>query len=395
MLMITQDFPPAVGGIQTYALELARRLATRCDALHVVCPAAPRSWREDRALGFPVHRVGGSSDALPLLAIPTVMRLVARERIEVVFHVQWQTALVGAVLRASGAIDKLVIAVHGKELLLQPLARHARLQRGYDRLRARLLEQADLVCPVSTFTSELLRTRVTAHARSLVVPNGVDAARLALGDGPAFRARHGLTSASLLVSVGRLVPRKGVDDVIRCMPRLLRQLPALQYVVVGQGPDAARLQALARELGVSSRVRLLGALDDSALRGCYAAADAVVLAARDEPESVEGFGLVLLEAAACGRPTIGTRAGGLAQAIVHGVTGLLVDAGDHEALCAALERVLGTPALARALGEAGRRHAASEGSWERTAERLLAAIASAPSASAVTTQAERLLQERP
>jgi len=373
MLMVSQDFPPAVGGIQTYALELARRFAQRCAAFHVVCPAA-RSHFDDLALGFPVHRVASSSDLLPVLAAPRIARLVARERIDVLFHVQWQTSPVGAWLRARGGVDKLVVAAHGKELLLRPLSRFASLQRHYDSLRARVLSRADVVCPVSHFTDQLLRTHVRSNVASVVVPNGVDAARLAHGDGARFRTAHGLVDAQLLLSVGRLVPRKGVDSVIRGLPRLLPFWPRLHYVVVGSGPDSRRLQTLVQTLGLEARVHFVGQLDDEALRDAYAASELVVLAARDEPDSVEGFGLVLREAAACGKPTLGTRAGGVAEAIDHGVTGLLVPPDDEAALCAGISQLLATPSLARALGTAGRRHALGEGSWDRTAELILQAI---------------------
>lgn len=369
--MLTQDFPPVLGGIQTYALELARRFARRGHAVQVVCPHAGDTRALDAALGFVVHRVRAGGDALPLAMAPLLTRLVLQQRIDVLFHVQWQTAPLGALLRRAGLVDKLAIAVHGKELLLRPLGHVAPLQRAYDVLRAKTLEAADVVLPVSSFSAELLRRRVTPHARATVVPNGVDARRLSGGDGADFRARHGLASAPLLLSVGRLVSRKGVDSVLQCLPSLVREVPGMRYLVVGHGPDAARLHALADQLGVRESVRFLGRLDDAELSACYAASDAVVLAARDEADSVEGFGLVLLEASACGRPTIGTLAGGMSDAVQDGVTGLLVPPNDPAALGAAIVRLLTTPTLARALGEAGRLHASSEGSWERTADRIL------------------------
>jgi phosphatidylinositol alpha-1,6-mannosyltransferase len=371
--MVSQDFPPRTGGIETYACELAARLLPHCEQLEVVCPDAPGAAAIDARLPFRVQRIASSSNALPARAAPHIVRSVERDGFDVVFHTQWQTAPVGALLRRSGRLRTLAIAVHGKELLLRPLARVAPLQRAYDQLRASVLESADVVLPVSEFSAELLRREVSQRARSTVVSNGVDAQRLSGGDGQAFRARHGL-AGRVLLTVARLVPRKGIDSVIACLPALLREAPDALYAVVGAGPDEARLRALASQLGVAGRVRFLGRIGDDELADCYAAADVFVLAARDEPDSVEGFGLVLLEASAAGRPCVATRAGGMAEAVRDGVTGLVVPAGDAVALTGALARLLSDRELARELGEAGRRHATGEGSWERTAQRVLEAL---------------------
>jgi phosphatidylinositol alpha-1,6-mannosyltransferase len=371
--MISQDFPPRTGGIETYACELATRLAPHCESLEVVCPDAPGASAIDARLPFAVKRIKASSDALPVAAAPHLTRLVEQGGIDVLFHVQWQTAPVGALLRKAGRLPTLAIAVHGKELLLRPLAAVPALQSGYDRLRASVLESADVVLPVSEFSARLMHDRVTSRARVSVVSNGVDAARLSGGDGAAFRARHGL-SGRVLMTVARLVPRKGIDSVIACLPALRAQVSDLTYAVVGQGPDEPRLRALVKELGVAAQVRFLGRIPDHELADAYASCDAFVLAARDEPDSVEGFGLVLLEAGAAGRPCVATRAGGMAEALRDGETGLVVAANDAQALTGALAKLLLDSALARRLGEAGRRHAAGEGSWDRTAQRMLAAI---------------------
>jgi phosphatidylinositol alpha-1,6-mannosyltransferase len=376
VLMISQDFPPRTGGIETYACELAAQLVPHCESLEMVCPEAPGSRAIDARLPFAVKRIRASTDTLPVAAAPYLTRRVEQDAIDVLFHVQWQTAPIGALLRKTGRLPTLAIAVHGKELLLRPLAALPALQNGYDRLRKSVLESADVVLPVSEFSAELLRQNVTREARISVVPNGVDASRLAGGDGAAFRSRHGL-SGSVLMTVARLVPRKGVDSVIACLPALCAQVPEITYAVVGQGPDEPRLRALASELGVAERVRFLGRIADHELAAAYASCDAFVLAARDEPDSVEGFGLVLLEAGACARPCVATRAGGMAEAVRDGETGLIVPANDAQALTAAITRLLTDPALARRLGEAGRRHASAEGSWARTAERVLAALSRA------------------
>ncbi len=373
LLIVTQDFPPKLGGIETYALELASRLAGRFAGLHVVCPDQAGARAFDRQLPFAVHRVGGGSDALPVRAALPVAELVRREGLDTVLHAQWQTAAIGVALRRLGLLRRLAIAAHGKELLLRPLSRRPRAQGAYDAFRRHLLEAADVVLPVSRYTASLVAAEAP-RARCAVVTNGVSAERFAGGDGQAFRAAHGLGQGRVLLTVSRLVPRKGIDDVLRCLPELARELDDVRYVVVGVGPDAARLQELAQRLGVSSRVLFVGALDAAQLRDAYAACDAFVLAPRIEPDSVEGFGLVLLEAAAAGRASVTTDAGGCAEAVRHGETGLIAPAGDSGALTSALRRVLRDRAYAAQLGARGREHALGAGSWERTADTIYALL---------------------
>lgn len=372
--MVAQDFPPATGGIQTYAAELAQRLHTRVQALEVLCPGDRRSDRSAER-DYPVQRVPGGTDLFPLASAGFIAERVLRRGFDVAFHTQWQSLPASALLRASGKLRRLAVAAHGKELLLRPLSATPRLQSIYDVARLRLLESADVVLPVSRFTASLLPQSRRIRARVQVVSNGVASQRLSQPEREAFRARHGLGHARVLLTVARLVPRKGIDSVLRCLPALLGQVDDLHYVVVGEGPDAARLSALAQQLGVAARVHFLGRVDDAELGSCYAGCDAFVLATRAEADSVEGFGLVLLEAAACGRPVVTTDAGGTSEAVRPDVTGLVVPANDHAALEAALSRVLCDPALAARLGAAGRDYALREASWERVADDVYRALA--------------------
>jgi len=363
LLIISQDFGPKLGGIERYTLEIATQLSRRAQTVHVLCPDQSGAAAFDRTLPFEVRRVPCGSDALPLCAAPWALSLVAREGIDALLHTQWQTAPLGVALRRMGSLRALAIAAHGKELLLRPLRAHAGAQRAYDRLRRRCLESADVVLPVSRYTAGLVAAEAP-RARCAVVPNGVDAERFVGGDGQAFRARFGLQRVRILLSVARLVPRKGIDHVLAALPD----------VVVGDGPDQARLRALVRAASLEERVHMLGTLDADALCDAYAACDAFVLVPRAEPDSVEGFGLVLLEAAAAGRPSVTSDAGGTAEAVRDGTTGLVVPACNPAALLAALHRVLGDSALAARLGAGGAAHARRAASWDRTAEALLAQL---------------------
>jgi phosphatidyl-myo-inositol dimannoside synthase len=373
VLVITQDFGPAHGGIQRYTHELASRLAPQLSSLEVVAPDQPGAAAFDRQLAYGVRRLRCSSDAMPVAVAALLAAEAARGPIDAVLHTQWQTAPAGALLRRAERVGRLLIAAHGRELLLRPLARHAGAQRAYDRLRRSCLEAADAVLPVSAYTAGLVR-REAPRAKTTVVPNGVAASEFAGGDRAAFRAAHGLGEDPVLLTVGRLVPRKGIDCVIRLLPRLLTRKPRLRYVVVGRGTDEPRLRALVRELRLEAHVRFVGSLDAASLRDAYAACDVFVLATREDPDSVEGFGLVLLEASAAGRATVTTAVGGTAEAVLHGRTGLVVPADAAEPLATAIALLLDNPARARELGAHGSAHARAEGSWDRTAELVLHAL---------------------
>jgi phosphatidylinositol alpha-1,6-mannosyltransferase len=168
-----------------------------------------------------------------------------------------------------------------------------------------------------------------------------------------------------LLSVGRLVPRKGVDMVLRALPRLP---PEVTYRVVGSGPDAPRLRQLAETEGVAERTRFLGRVDAATLEDEYRGCTLFVLPARRTADGeLEGYGLVYFEAAAWGRPVVAGRSGGEVDAVVDGVTGLLVDGTALDGLVEALGCLLANPGRLRALGAAGRRRVETTHNWTRAA----------------------------
>jgi phosphatidylinositol alpha-1,6-mannosyltransferase len=160
----------------------------------------------------------------------------------------------------------------------------------------------------------------------------------------------------VIVTVGSLTARKGHDMVIRALPRLRETVPDITYLIVGQGGYRAKLEELAMSLGVRDRVIFVGQVSAEDLPDIYALADVFVMPSREHLEScdVEGFGLVFLEASACAKPVVGGRSGGIPDAIVDGVTGLLVNPNDAEDIANSLARLLTNSNLAIRLGQQGR-----------------------------------------
>jgi glycosyltransferase involved in cell wall biosynthesis len=182
----------------------------------------------------------------------------------------------------------------------------------------------------------------------------------------AARARLNITARYVILTAARLIPRKGVDMVIKALPEVLSHFPDMLYLVAGDGEDLPRLIELAKETGCTEYVRFDRPFDNrTEAHYYYCSADVFVMPARHIPqESVEGFGIVYVEAGFYGLPVIGGRAGGVPDAIVHGETGLLVNPEDPHEIAEALIRLLQDSTLRRRLGAAGRARVIEELRWE-------------------------------
>lgn len=370
VLWVTQDFPPEHGGVQTYSAELVRALVGRGHHVEVVAPASAAAPAHDGRFVCEVHRVGWPRDTMPMASSARVLERSVRGRIDVVFCAQWNTAAAAALARSRGWIRGLAISAHGRELLWRPpVGRIA-----YDHARRRLLARADAVFAVSRFTGGLVRELGVDPARTWVVPNGTSVAALdypaAVLGGAALRARHG---GPLLLSIARLMPHKGIDVVMQAVARLPDR-GALRYAVVGDGPDRARLEALAADLGIAHRMIWCRRVDDDERAAWLHACDVFALMSRRRGCDVEGFGIALLEAAACRRPVLAGRSGGIADAVEDGVTGWLCPPEDPAAVAAKLQMLLGDHVLARAAGHAARERLERGFTWDHAARLITTAL---------------------
>lgn len=258
-----------------------------------------------------------------------------------------------------------VCYVHGLELL--------RAAGEELRVLAGTLSGADLVVANSARVARLAEERGARPEALLVLAPAIDPARIS-PLGPDLRVRWEVGDRPLILSLGRLVARKGQDTVLRALPELLRQVPRLVYVIAGKGSDQARLEALAAELGVAAHVRFVGFVPEADLAAAYRSADVYAMIAREADDDVEGFGMTYLEANSAARPVVGGRSGGTEDAIVDGATGILVDPVDPQAAAKALLALLADPARGRAIGEAGRRRVESEMSRQAMVKTLLARL---------------------
>lgn len=386
-LLLTSNFPPLYDGIASWMSQLARHYGN--DAMLVSLGSEPEQEASDARQRVRIDRM-----TIPRARLRTLPGIVAWSRRAATLARENQVAFtwcgnlkppayVAWWLRARMGIPYGII-LHGTELL--QMRRHGSGFR--KRFVARtLLGNAAVIVTNSQWTRTMtlqlfddLGVSVPPD-RVFAVPLGADLDRFHAGiDTTKVRSKYGLNGGRWMLTVGRLVEHKGQDQVIRALALLRDIEPDLRYAVAGSGVYGVKLRALASELGVEDRVNFLGHVEDDELPALYNAAELYVGASRVAVDHVEGFGISLIEAAATSLPVIAGREGGMPEAVVEGVTGLLADPYDPASLAATIRSLLDAPEYAAKLGAEGRRVAESRYTWQRVA-RDLRAIADAHSRS--------------
>jgi phosphatidyl-myo-inositol dimannoside synthase len=360
-LVVTGHFPPEHGGVQTFTWEFVRRLPA--DRLLVVAPAWPGAADFDAGLDFPVIRRHGYA------LFTGLGKLVAEHRLSA----GWITAmapfgLYAPLIRRAG-IGRLIGTTHGQEIgWVRALPTRLALRR--------MSRAVDAVTYLSEATLAELRAGIDPATPLVQLAGGVHAERFAdAGSGELIRRRHRLGTGPVVISVSRLVRRKGQDVLLQAWPRVLRGFPSAKLLIVGDGPMRSRLAERARREFADSVV-LAGDVPGEELAAHYSAAQVFVLPCRDDRRGLqtEGLGLSVLEASAAGLPVIVGRSGGSPTSLLDGRTGLLVDPHRPEPVAQAILRLLADPAAARQLGEAGRRWVRERWSWEDASQRLAAVL---------------------
>ncbi|EID53153.1 glycosyltransferase family 4 protein [Saccharomonospora xinjiangensis] len=368
-LLVTNDFPPRPGGIQSYLHSLATRLPS--DDLVVYAPSWERESGShpefDAAQPFEVVRHPTSL----MLPTPDVLRraaeLVRSRNCETVwFGAAAPLALLSEPLRRAGA-DRVVASTHGHEVgwSMLPLARQA-------------LRRIGSTTDVLTFVSHYTRRRFASAFGPLAglehLPSGVDPQLFRPDDAARseLRKRYGLSDRPTVVCVSRLVPRKGQDMLVRALPELRRRVPGAVLLLVGGGPYRGALTELAEQCGVADHVVFTGSVPWEELPAHYTAGDVFAMPARTRGKGldVEGLGIVYLEASATGLPVVAGDSGGAPETVLDEVTGHVVNGRELSQLVDTLAALLADPVRARRMGEAGRRWVSEHWRWDVLARRL-------------------------
>ena len=335
ILLATYEYPPDIGGVSAYLGGLFGAMA------------------EARVVRFrmPKHPLGW------LVHLPKLFFASRKADVVAVSHV----LPMGTAAMLCG--KPYVVIVHGLDL--RSAAAHPRKKA----LAARVLKGAKLVVANSRATASELSVYGLDPSSALVLTPAVDPAPATEGAEPVVH------EGKVILAVGRLVPRKGFDRLIRLLPELRKACGDVTLTIAGAGPEEGRLRADAVRDGVGGHVRFETAPKREALPALYRGADVFALPVRRSERDVEGFGIVFLEAALYGLPSVSSRVGGVPEAVVDGATGLLVDPDSEGDLFEALKRLLTDPALAEGLGRAGRERVLKDFRWEDRAKALKARLA--------------------
>lgn len=350
ILVITNDFPPRTGGIQNFVYELVKGLDP--EQVIVFCSKWRKSREFDLAQNFKVIRIR-SSVLLPTKKMTRKAIAIAQANgcDRVLFGASAPLGLMSKDLKAAG-IKKTIALTHG----------HEAGWAGILGLRF-LLKKAFADLNVITYLGEYTKTKI-----SPLVPTACELVRLTPGVdttvfNPRLRANRelvlgklGLNNKKIVFCASRLMPRKGQDQLLEIWPKILQTYPDAHLVFSGSGPYKRKLTKKVKSKNLEKSVTFLGTISQKNLATWYAASDIFAMPVRTRlfGFDVEGLGMVYLEAAASGVPTIGTKAGGVPDALVDSSTGFLIKPKNEKELIDRIQYLLANPNLARTMGEAGR-----------------------------------------
>lgn len=372
LLLVTQDFPPNTGGIETYSFELAKRFITSVEFFAVIAPTHEDAGEFDRTLSFPVYRIPVKNSLLPLVAPFCVFYYMFKNKFDTALHTQWQTSVATVLSRKAGYPKHIYVAAHARELLLPPFyGRNGWFSKRLHNIRKKLFQSIDGFFPVSNFTASLLHKDGVPETHTHVIGNGTDPEVFRPKNASSLAEELNIGDKKVILSICRLVPRKGLDLVIKAMHKIISMKEDVVYLIGGTGPDEERLKALVTQLELSEYVRFLGRIADDKMPYYYSLGDVFVMPAGNNPPDVEGFGIVFLEANACETAVIGTRTGGIPDAVIHGETGYLIEDKNVEELVNSLMELLNNEKLAKRMGRSGRERILKEATWDHVSDSLL------------------------
>jgi phosphatidylinositol alpha-1,6-mannosyltransferase len=360
-LIVTFDFPPTVGGIETRVKNYIQNLLRMNQKVRVVA----LTQRKDPVYvenynGATVYRCRSSPKGI-FKVFFIIKQAVKDYPIDALLILTGANSLIGLLFLLYGKAKrtKTGIFLYGKDILM---SKNNPLQF---LLLLLALFLADKIGVNSKATSHLLPKRIR-HKINLLYPgvNTQSLKRYEISQAPSKKEK-------LILFVGRLIKRKGLDDLLRAFKLVLKKIPNAKLIIVGDGPERAMLSNLTETLGIQGKVEFTGVLTGRKLYEKYRACDVFVMPSKKIDRDVEGFGIVFLEVGLFKKPSIGTWSGGIPEAVVHKQTGILVSEGEIIALANAIELLLTDENLARKLGENAYNKVIKNFTWEKATLRLL------------------------
>jgi len=349
ILLATLDFYPKTGGVANYYLNLCKGLGKQAVVL------TSKAGAKDK-FDFKVIRKNILSKMIwPkwLRLFFYVVKIIRKEKIDMLWA--GEVLPTGTVIYCLAKWFKIpyVISCHGKDIL------QARKVGRKEKLARKIFSKAKYITVNSQYTAGLLKEIGVKDSVKVIYP-GVDLNR-------GRESKYDFSGKPVLLSLGRLVDRKGVDRVIEALPQVWQEVPDLIYVIAGSGPYEDKLK---KKVGDDKRVVFLGEVVGDDKYGLYDMCNVFIMPARVSKEDVEGFGIVYLEAAVAGKPAIAGKAGGAVEAVIDGETGILVNPESIDEIAKAVIQLFKDKGLREKLGKQAKERAMNEFNWQRSANKF-------------------------
>ena len=373
-LFITNDFGPRAGGIETFVHGLIERLPKGSVIVYTSAQANAQTFDSEWLLKYGVEVIRDRSKIL--LPTPRVIKacqkLISNRKLsKVAFGAAAPLGIMARAMRSAGA-KKIVALTHGHEVWWAKVPPFSFAIRY-------MSKNIDVITYLGDYTrGEISKALSEADASKLVqIAPGIDVDHFVPTDSSNLRAELGLTDKSVIISVGRLVHRKGQDKLISALPEIKTSVPNVHLVLVGVGPHQDYLEKLALKLNVSDCVTFIGRINYAELPKYICLGDIFAMPSRSRffGLEVEGLGIVYLEASACGLPVVGGKSGGAPDAVLVGETGVVVDGTNSSEIADACIELLNNPELCALMGANGRAWIIENWRWEIWATRYAALLA--------------------
>lgn len=387
LLLVCYDYPPRMGGVATCSVNLATALSKQKEvSLTLMAPQQPGMELWDAQVPYPVRRVSLSqkTSLATFQFFFLLKRTIAELKPDAILHLLWFPSGVASLLIT--ALDRqsppYFLLTHGLEVMESNRTLKKRLRKSLSFVKRWTFENSQQVFAVSQYTKDLvIRETLISPQKVAISPNGVDPAQF----NPQTKNLSLLPfrwseDDFIFGSCCRLVPHKGLVPTLKAIKRLVESGQQAQrnviYLIAGDGPQRDLLIREVELFGLTKRVFFLGALKQNQLKDFYNTIDCFLQLSYEDRAgpSVEGFGITFLEAAACGKISIGGRSGGIPDAIINSETGWLVDPFNEEEVVAQLRWILNHPAEVKRMEQQARNRALVNFSWDHIANQMVGQI---------------------
>ena len=363
-LLITSDFPPSKGGIQSYLSSICEFLGP--GRVLVVAPKDDLDYRFDKSVNFEVIRVrfpsGNVRNLKRIFFFLHLLAICLKKKFDFIYCGHTTSVGVFSLALARFFNKPLITFTYALEIL----------KNKDKKLLKKVLDWSDYIVTLGNFMKRELKNMGYPEDKIIVISPTVDTKRFSpKKPDPKLIKNYGLENKKVILTVGRIVPRKGHEQILKAMAEIIGEVPNTVYLIVGEGPELENIKQLTKDLQLSNHVVFLGRIAHDLLPDLYNLCSVFVTANRNIEGDVEGFGIVFIEASACEKPVVGGKFGGSVDAIDDGRSGFLVDSEDPSSIAKACLKLLTDPSLSKKMGKYGREWVKNEFNHNRQTKKLM------------------------